>query len=100
MITGLKKVYLTRAAIMEAKVAKARIQSTVSLETGWMDEDCVQGRKVVVLMQASGYITQGMCTQRQELAGLENGASARCRYSQRPCHAETCKEERSRHLLQ
>lgn len=41
MITGLKRVYLIRAAMVEAEMARAKRQSTVRFKIAWSDKDCV-----------------------------------------------------------
>ena len=63
MITGLNRVYLIRAAMMKAVVAKARGQSTVRFKIGWSDKNCVQAQRKLLLMQASGYNIQDICRQ-------------------------------------
>lgn len=63
VITGLKRVYLIRAAMMKAEADSAKKQSTVSSKIACSDKDCVQAQEALLFMQASGYNIQDICRQ-------------------------------------
>ena len=76
----MKKVYLTRAAMMVAKARRLRGQLTVRLKMDWTDKDGC--KRMPVLMQAPGYITHEAYVRRSK-AGISS-LGTHCRNSQRP----------------